>query len=99
MFTSKPKLFNPPKIDYPIYDLHLNFLDYIEQSKRMIADTRIDLETYNKKKIIEANAPFELRPETKDNKKGVLLIHGLLDSAFQMREIGEHLQSQGFLVR
>lgn len=97
MLRKHPKLFCDPKIDYPIYDLSLNFSDYIQKSKTIIKNTRQDLHK-NAECIIDANAPFELRPANKP-RYGALLIHGLLDSPFIMRDIGEHLRSQGILVR
>ncbi|MEL6962976.1 MAG: alpha/beta fold hydrolase [Pseudomonadota bacterium] len=47
-------------------------------------------------------APFELkRPDTCEEPptKGVLLVHGLLDTAFALRDIGEALASDCVLVR
>lgn len=93
-----PKLFQDPDIDYPIYNLELNFQDYIAKSKNIIANTRQDLQGKNAELIIDANAPFELKPANKP-KYGALLIHGLLDSPFIMRDIGERLRANGLLVR
>ncbi len=98
MSNKHPKLFQDPKIDYPIYDLDLSFNDYISQSKVIIANTRQDLHKNNAELIIEANAPFELKPKQKA-KYGALLIHGLLDSPYIMRDIGDHLCEKGMLVR
>lgn len=86
-----------PKTHHPIYDLALPFSEYITACQHIIKSTRLDLKQ-DAEKIIEANSPFELRPE-KSNNKGVLLIHGLLDSPFIMRDIAEKLQKQGYLVR
>ena len=97
MFYKHSKLFQDPKIDYPIYDLELPFTDYIQKTKHIIANTRQDLDQ-RAQWIIEANSPFELRPTTQPT-YGVLLIHGLLDSPFIMRDIGEQLRKQGCLVR
>lgn len=49
-------------------------------------------------KIIDDNSPFEWRPEG-DVKRGALLVHGLFDTPFIMRDVGKHLLKQGMLVR
>lgn len=98
MLNKHQKLFQDPKIDYPIYDPNLAFQDYISRSKIIIANTRQDLTKNNAELIIEANAPFELVPKQKA-KYGALLIHGLLDSPYIMRDIGNRLCEKGMLVR
>ena len=98
MFRKHPKLFSDPLQRYPIYDTDLPFADYIAQCKALITHTRLDLAA-NTNQIIEANSPFELRPQGNEPKYGALLIHGLLDSPFVMRDIGNHLQANGGLVR
>src|SRR3990167_5170318 len=97
MFHKYPKLFEDPKIDYPIYDPGLPFSDYIQKIRHIIAHARQDLDQ-RAKWIIEANSPFELRPDNKPT-RGALLIHGLLDSPFIMRDIAERFRDQGYLVR
>lgn len=100
MLHKYPKLFTDPKIDDPIYDLDLDFADYITKYKKIIANVRIDLTENTAEKIIEANAPFELRPSQQSGRKyGALLIHGLFDSPFHLRDIGNYLRNQGILVR
>jgi esterase/lipase len=98
MLYNQPKLFTDPAIDYPIYDLNLSFSDYITQCQTLIINTRTDLKQPAAEKIIAANSPFELRPPS-PGKYGALLIHGLFDSPFIMRDIGLYLQAQGILVR
>jgi esterase/lipase len=92
-----PKFFQDPQIDYPIYNLELPFQDYINKSRAIIRNTRQDLE-HHAEWIIDCNSPFELQPR-QPARCGILLIHGLLDSPFLMRDIGERLRSQGLLVR
>lgn len=93
-------LFSDPNIDYPNNNPNLPFSDYITKWKKIISDTRIDLTAQNAERIIEANAPFELRPKTSTPpKNGALLIHGLFDSPFQLRDVGNTLQANGLLVR
>ncbi|MHB1948263.1 MAG: alpha/beta hydrolase [Gammaproteobacteria bacterium] len=102
MFNKHSKLYQDPHIQYPIDDLDLNFADYIAKSKKIIADYRVDL-NHHAECIIEANAPFEFRPSqplsTNKIKYGALLIHGLLDTPFMMKDVGLQLHSQGLLVR
>lgn len=93
-----PRLFIDPHIKYPIYDLNLNFTDYIAQCKALITQYRLDLNAANAEQIIAANSPFELRPP-QPAKYGALLIHGLFDSPFLMQDIGGQLQAQGVLAR
>ena len=97
MWRKYPKLFQDQKIDYPIYDLDLNFDDYIKKSREIITEIRQDLDN-NANLIVDANSPFEFRPAQKA-KYGALLIHGLLDSPFIMRDIGNQLCQKGLLVR
>lgn len=106
MFRKYPELFQDPHIQYPIDDPDLPFADYIAKSKKIISEYRRDLNAHANL-VIEANEPFELRPEhpllsasnPQKFKYGALLIHGLLDTPFIMKDIGKQLQSQGLLVR
>ncbi|VAX21654.1 Lysophospholipase, partial [hydrothermal vent metagenome] len=79
---------------------------YIKRTKEMTGKARLDLTEANREKIIEAVSPFELKPASDcatgaDGKyeKGILLVHGLSDSPYLTRAIGEHFQSRCFLVR
>jgi esterase/lipase len=51
--------------------------------------------------IVDANAPYELRPKNSLGiiQCGALLIHGLYDCPFSLRDIGTRLQSAGVLCR
>lgn len=93
-------LFSDPEIKYPTHNMELPFDDYITKCKSLIASTRVDLSKDNTEKIIEANSPFELKPKNTEKPNiGILLIHGLLDCPLHVRDIGQQLQSQGYLVR
>jgi esterase/lipase len=98
MLKKQSILFNDPHLHYPIDNATLPFSDYITRCKDIILHTRVDLEKPNREKIIAANTPFELVP-SHQGKYGALLIHGLLDCPFLLRDIGEHLQKKGLLVR
>lgn len=90
-----------------IHSLSLPFDSYIKKTRQMVEKTRVDLKGQERGAIIAANSPFELLPDgvrypKKNNEKfatGVLLIHGLSDSPYHMRSLGEHLRDKGFLVR
>lgn len=85
----------------------LPFGVYVEKTRQMVEKTRQDLDGPDRAGIIAANTPFELvpdptcHPKNADGKfdNGVLLIHGLSDSPYHMRQIGNHLRGKGFWVR
>jgi esterase/lipase len=59
----------------------------------------------NLKKIVDGNAPFELKPvldgsagQQKNYRRGVLLTHGLTDSPYFMRYLAEFFRENGFRV-
>lgn len=81
----------------------LSFADYVAATRDMLIKAHAgaaDLE-----KIVEGNAPFELRPpvgfptgQKKTYQRGVLLIHGLTDSPYFMRHLAGFFQRSGFRV-
>ena len=89
------------------FSREMPFHIYVRETTALLAKTRVDLNEVNKEAVLQANAPFELKPredlfpKAKSGKyqKGVLLIHGLSDSPYLIRPIALHLQSRGFLVR
>src|SRR5690348_2719348 len=89
MFRKHKKLFTDPHVEYPLLT---DSPKYLEKCKNIIKKTRLDHH-------VEPNLPFELKPATRSPKQGVLLLHGLLDSPFVMKDIGNYFQSQGMLVR
>ncbi|MES2219021.1 MAG: alpha/beta fold hydrolase [Pseudomonadota bacterium] len=103
MIPQNNKLFIDPGLPYPISNMDLPFNDYISQCKTLIENTRLDLnESADADRIIKANTPFELTPADLPKNKtryGALLIHGLYDCPFVMRDLGEILQAKGLLVR
>ncbi len=76
----------------------LNFSAYIEAVIQMMraVNKKFSLNVSDEKLLL--NAPFEWRPKEKTC-KGALLIHGLFDTPFIMRDVGRHLFDKGFLVR
>jgi esterase/lipase len=95
--------FQDPCTKYPINNLELEFADYISACRHIVQTTRSDLAQYtHPEQVIAANTPYELKPEkpiASSKRYGALLIHGLLDCPFIMRDIGTTLQAQGLLVR
>lgn len=96
MFRNPPEILQDPRIDHPIHDLDLSFAEYIKKYQDIISKTRPTSDLL----ALEANAPFELRPHNSTQPEyGALLIHGLFDSPFMVKDIGQQLQAQGMLVR
>ena len=83
------------------------FATYIKETQEMMIKARVDIHDDNREVVLQANMPFELRPDEgifprgKDGKyrNGILLIHGLSDSPYLLQPLARHLQKQGFLVR
>lgn len=86
-------------------DDQLTFSEYIEKSINMIGKTRTAANTSELVKIIDGNAPFELKPPAscaaghgKPYRRGILLTHGLTDSPYFMRSLGAFFQENCFRV-
>lgn len=84
---------------------HLPFLDYVALSREMLTKAHSALGVTDLEKIVDGNAPFELKPSAgfppghnKTFRRGVLLVHGLTDSPYFMRYLAEFFQQNGFRV-
>lgn len=77
----------------------LLFSEYLQQTQAIIAKARIDLHSPDSATILAANSPFEWRPHQFDQQRGILLLHGLYDSPFLIRDLAQHFLRRGFLVR
>ncbi len=75
-----------------------SYADYINMTRRLISASRVDLDHLPATTIIDSNAAYELTPDHTPT-AGVILIHGLYDSAFITRDFAEFLRQQGLLVR
>jgi len=83
------------------------FHEYIQETRQMIEKARVDINETNREVILNANAPFELKPEKNKYlrnrhgryERGILLLHGLSDSPYFMQAVARHFQEKGFLVR
>ncbi len=79
------------------------FSDYVAQSRAMLASAHQRLGHSDWQCRAVGNAPFELFPAREDGRKkryarGILLTHGLTDSPYFMRALGEFFCRQGFYV-
>ncbi len=83
----------------------LPFLNYIDQCRALIEQRRTDLHALSTQQtaaIVAANSPFEwppFPPSTAGRRTGVLLIQGLFDCPFSLRDLGARLQAQGVFCR
>lgn len=83
------------------------FSEYLAHIRRLIAKNRVDLTPENREAVVEANSPFEWKPSAEKCKamnrpkikNGILLVHGLSDSPFLMRDLGRQFLARCFLVR
>ena len=73
-----------------------SFVDYIEAMRGMLAQVHRGADASER---IDGNAPFELSPQTGGHcRRGILLMHGLLDSPYHMRHLAAFFRDQGFRV-
>ena len=79
------------------------FSEYVARNRDMLR--RAHAGAANLDKIVDGNAPFELKPppgfspgQQKPYRRGVLLTHGLSDSPYTMRHLAEFFRQNGFRV-
>jgi esterase/lipase len=100
LLTTKNALYQPSNLNSEFDSEQLSFNEYIESMRNIIAQTRKDLTPETAEKIITANSPFAFNPPQPNlAKNGVLLIHGLMDSPFSMRDMANYFLSKQFVVR
>ncbi len=82
------------------------FEDYIEHTRRMIGKNRTDITPGNREERVEGNAPFLLIPgdscpggTSSKYRRGILLVHGLTDSPYDMRALARFFQGECFYVQ
>jgi esterase/lipase len=92
-----PALLRPSGVNQSFHDAPESFQDYIQGMQNVIAAGRIDLNT-NSEKTIADNSPFEMHPNT-PTKKGILLVHGLYDTPYTLRDLAKQFSAHGFLVQ
>lgn len=83
----------------------LKFADYVARARDMLRNVHSKKAIDGLEKIIDGNAPFELKPSaisssgsSKAYRRGVLLTHGLSDSPYVMRHMAVFFQKNGFRV-
>jgi esterase/lipase len=83
----------------------LAFADYVARNRDMLSRARSAAGYADLEKIVDGNAPFELKPppdfsagQQKTYRRGVLLTHGLSDSPYSMRYLAAFFQENGFRV-
>lgn len=103
---SNPSTNHSTTLTYPSLGSGTPFSEYITHCRETIESRRTDLNTTAAlaETIINANSPYEFYPANpiKSGQKlkyGVLLVHGLLDCPFSMRDVGMRFQAQGMLCR
>jgi len=73
--------------------------EYLEDGRRRVEAARTGLDDRQRAWVIEGNSPFMLTPDGDGPvKRGILMVHGLSDSPYMMRDIARFFQQQGFLV-
>lgn len=87
-----------PNNPWIIPTLGQSFADYTLACQKLITARRDDLTAQNKNTIVSANSPYDLTPKDETD-SAVLLIHGLLDCPFSVRDLGLALQKEGFWCR
>ena len=81
------------------------FAEYVDYTKQYVSRNRVYLDERKQSRELAANAPFELKPapsgsvKANQPKRGILLIHGLSDAPYSMRDLAHSLSQHGFMVR
>ena len=82
---------------------YVDFRDYVEQTRRHLETNKVFMNPTTAARELEAATPFELLPnegcQTQRPTRGVLLIHGLSDMPFAMRDLAEAFAVRCFTVR
>jgi esterase/lipase len=83
----------------------LDFADHVAACREMLRKAHSGMTSSDPERIVEGNAPFELKPEgnfpagrEKPYRRGILLVHGLTDSPYFMRPLAEFFRRHGFRV-
>ena len=83
----------------------LTFSDYVADSRAMITKVRSGSNVAELEKVVNGNAPFELKPaescpkgRDKPYRRGVLLTHALTDAPYSMHSLASFFQENCFHV-
>ncbi|CAM3802603.1 alpha/beta hydrolase [Parendozoicomonas haliclonae] len=87
-----------PSSSTPAYT-QSSFEAYVQETRQWLMANRAFISS-DKAREVNANAPFELKPEKGTQpSKGILLVHGLGDSPYSFVDLAPALAAQGFTVR
>lgn len=91
------RFFHPTGLNQTGQYKNMPFTDYLEEMRSMILSARhFILEDHAT--IATLNSPFSL-PSEERPKKGLIMIHGLLETPFITRDLASHFSKEGFDVR
>ncbi len=76
---------------------NMPFADYLEEMRSTILSARHFIPEEHEK-LASLNSPYAL-PNEERPKKGLLMIHGLLETPFITRDLASHFNKEGFEVR
>ena len=80
-----------------------DFEDYVGQIRRHLETNKVYMNPAAATTELDVATPFELMPDKncaiENPRRGILLIHGLSDMPFAMRDVGEAFAARCFLVR
>jgi esterase/lipase len=72
---------------------------YVAAGRQHVERCRTDLDHPQREWIIDGNSPFLLQPETPGGRRrAILMVHGLTDAPFLVRDIATFFQARGFSV-
>lgn len=84
------------------YESKTPFFQYVQNTRAYLKKNRVFFDSSNQKEELENVAPFELKPAvtcSTENKRGILMVHGLSDTAYVMKDLAKKLNNQCILVR
>ncbi len=70
---------------------------YLASARQQVAAARTDLNGAQDDWVIEGNSPFVLQPGS-STQRAILMVHGLTDCPYGVRDLARFFQKQGFYV-
>jgi esterase/lipase len=69
---------------------------YVAAGRHKVETGRTDLDNDRRDWIVDGNSPFVLRPaQGQDSRRGILMVHGLTDSPYQLRDMAQFFHRRG----
>lgn len=84
------------------YESNTPFSQYVTDTRSHLEENRVFFDTTNQKEELNLVAPFEWEIPSSCNsekKRGILMVHGLSDTAYVMRDLAKELNKKCILVR